>query len=320
MDPPASSPLVSICLSVFNGERWLAQTLESLLAQDHRALELIILDNQSTDGTPELCRRFACFDPRLRLIIDDARRSVTEGQRKAFGYARGDYYMLACDDDVYDPWYVSSLVAALQAAPEAGLAYAGFGIIDEQGTCTPAQMNPAYFRTADRRPAGNFAFFMLRTPNVPMIFGLMKRPLAAEAFPYYSEIGPGMGFHDTLFMLRLLSLARVTSVPRMLFHYRQKDRREAPPIVPPEYRRSLWTRHLFASRCRLRLRSHVGRLINDAPFSRREKWSLHAWNLITTGFFVVGGHLAFVTLRKRFPRLLGGWGQLRGTMFDEKRA
>jgi hypothetical protein len=89
--------------------------------------------------------------------------------------------------------------------------------------------------------------------------------------------------------------------------------------VPPEYRRSRWTRHLFASRCRLRLHRHVDRLINQAPFSRRDKWSLHAWNLVSTGFFVGGGHLAFVALRKRFPRWLGRWGQLRGGMFDEKR-
>lgn len=76
---------------------------------------------------------------------------------------------------------------------------------------------------------------------------------------------------------------------------------------------------MFASRCRLKLLRHVSRIINDAPFSLVEKCLLRVWNFVTTGFFIVGGHLAFMALRNRFPGLLNRFGQLREGMFDEKR-
>src|SRR5262245_47250916 len=62
------SPRLSIGIPVYNGENFLAQTLDSLLAQTFRDFEIVISDNASTDRTPEICRAYARCDPRVRYV------------------------------------------------------------------------------------------------------------------------------------------------------------------------------------------------------------------------------------------------------------
>ena len=61
-------PRLSIGLPVYNGEKFLAESIESLLGQTYEDFELIISDNASTDGTADICRRYAQQDPRIRYI------------------------------------------------------------------------------------------------------------------------------------------------------------------------------------------------------------------------------------------------------------
>ena len=62
----SNSPLVTIGLPVYNSERYLRQSLDSLLAQTYSDFVLIINDNASTDGTPRICEEYAAADPRVR--------------------------------------------------------------------------------------------------------------------------------------------------------------------------------------------------------------------------------------------------------------
>ena len=66
-----AAPLVSIGVPVYNGERLLGRTLESLLAQTYTHLEIIISDNASTDSTPAIAREFADRDPRVRYVRNE---------------------------------------------------------------------------------------------------------------------------------------------------------------------------------------------------------------------------------------------------------
>jgi cellulose synthase/poly-beta-1,6-N-acetylglucosamine synthase-like glycosyltransferase len=88
----ATAPRVSIGLPVYNGERFLAGAIASILAQTYTAFELIICDNASTDRTGEICRDFASKDPRVRYhrqprnfgaIPRPVRRSRTTTRRPA---------------------------------------------------------------------------------------------------------------------------------------------------------------------------------------------------------------------------------------------
>src|SRR5438067_368718 len=111
----AGPPLVSIGMPVYNGERHLAEALESALAQDHAHLEIIVSDNASSDATPDLGRRYAQTDRRVRYHRNAANVGAAANFRRALALARGRYFTwLAHDDVLSSRRYLSTIVAFLQ--------------------------------------------------------------------------------------------------------------------------------------------------------------------------------------------------------------
>lgn len=106
--------MVSIGLPTYNRAAGLERAIESVLAQTHRELELIVSDNASTDGTQELCRRVAERDPRVRYVRHEVNRGPTANFNFLFGELRGEYAMLLADDDWLDLDYVETCLAELQ--------------------------------------------------------------------------------------------------------------------------------------------------------------------------------------------------------------
>lgn len=129
------TPLVSIGMPVFNGEKFLIRALDSLLAQDYSDFELIISDNGSTDGTEKICRDYASRDIRIRYI----RQAYNLGSHENFNFvlreSRGRYFMWAAVDDQWDPQFIQSLLAGLQNNPTAVGAFCPYQLVeDETGT------------------------------------------------------------------------------------------------------------------------------------------------------------------------------------------
>src|SRR3984957_9664125 len=98
-----SPPRVSIGLPVYNGEKWLAQSVDSLLSQTFSDFELIICDNASTDGTDAICRRYAEQDQRVRYIQNAENIGGMLNANLSFGVARGEYFRWAAHDDRCEP-------------------------------------------------------------------------------------------------------------------------------------------------------------------------------------------------------------------------
>lgn len=127
-------PLVSIGMPVWNGELFLYQAIESILSQDYANIELIILDNLSTDKTPEICRKFALKDKRVQYILDSEHRDVSSAFLKIASLVNGDYFMVGNDDDVYEPTYITTLMKILFENPDVGLVYSGCNSILPDGS------------------------------------------------------------------------------------------------------------------------------------------------------------------------------------------
>ena len=84
-------PKVSIGMAVWNGERFLRKALESLSKQTYQNIEIIILDNLSTDNTPHICKEFVDQDPRIRYILDEKHQSVMNAHIKLAHLASGEF-------------------------------------------------------------------------------------------------------------------------------------------------------------------------------------------------------------------------------------
>lgn len=104
-----SSPTVSICMSAYNTADYVAQALQSTLDQSLDDIEIVVLDNASTDGTSARIEAFA--DPRIRLLRVDENLGAAGGRRHTIEHARGDWIAVLDSDDWMDPNRLERLVA-----------------------------------------------------------------------------------------------------------------------------------------------------------------------------------------------------------------
>lgn len=122
-------PLVTIVTPAYNQAEYLAETIESVLAQDYPNIEYIVLDDGSTDSTPEVLQR---YEGRAHV-----ERHANMGQaatlNKGWANAKGEFLAYLSSDDRLLPNAVSRLVAALLAAPSAAVVYCDFYLIDAEG-------------------------------------------------------------------------------------------------------------------------------------------------------------------------------------------
>ena len=125
-------PVLSVGVPVFNGEAFLARALQSLHDQDFDALEVIICDNASSDGTEEIARSFVADDHRFSYHRSDRNRGAAWNFNRAFGLARGRYFKWAAADDECRPALARLCVEALEHGPsDTVLCYPKTVIIDE---------------------------------------------------------------------------------------------------------------------------------------------------------------------------------------------
>jgi glycosyltransferase involved in cell wall biosynthesis len=110
----AETPTISALVAVYNGERFVGETVESILAQTHPADEVIVVDDGSTDGTAAL---LAAFGDRIRVIRQE-NRGCPGAFNTAFAAASGDYLAMCGADDLWDPRKLELQVGTLRAHPE----------------------------------------------------------------------------------------------------------------------------------------------------------------------------------------------------------
>ncbi|MFC1917407.1 glycosyltransferase family 2 protein [Chloroflexota bacterium] len=109
-------PLVSIGMPVYNGERYLRQALDSLLAQDYTDFELIISDNASIDQTQEICLEYAAKEKRVRYYRNNMNMRAVWNFNRVFELSSREYFMWASHDDYWAPSYLRSCLSALDTS------------------------------------------------------------------------------------------------------------------------------------------------------------------------------------------------------------
>lgn len=107
-----SYPLISVVVPVFNGERYISECIESILEQSYMNLELILVDDGSTDETVQILRKYEKQDKRV-VVIQQKNSGVSMARNKALEVAQGDYVCFVDSDDYIDRGYISYYVNLL---------------------------------------------------------------------------------------------------------------------------------------------------------------------------------------------------------------
>ncbi|MBI5948601.1 MAG: glycosyltransferase family 2 protein [Chloroflexi bacterium] len=129
-----SPPLVSVIIPVHNGAGLIGETLESVYWQTYRDWEIVVVDDGSTDETPEILRRQPC----LRVIRTE-KRGPAAARNTAIAAARGDLLALLDGDDLWTPDKLETHVAAMLARPECGFATTLHREFVEDGVVLPKE-------------------------------------------------------------------------------------------------------------------------------------------------------------------------------------
>jgi len=122
---------VSVIMSTFNRERYIASAVESVLEQSHRAFELIVVDDASTDGTPDILARLAARDGRLRVVRNVANRGLPAGRNLCLSLARHDLVACMDDDDLMLADRLARQLAFMRDHPEVSVVTAAAKLIDD---------------------------------------------------------------------------------------------------------------------------------------------------------------------------------------------
>jgi glycosyltransferase involved in cell wall biosynthesis len=124
-------PTVSVCIPSYNYGRFLDDAIRSALGQTHADLEVLVVDNGSTDDTPEVAARAAARDPRVRYVRNPENVGAQRNLNRCLELAAGEYVNLLGADDVLEPDAVRALLDAFQRHPGLALAAGARTIVDE---------------------------------------------------------------------------------------------------------------------------------------------------------------------------------------------
>ena len=207
-----TEPLVSVGIPTFNRAVKLTRAVESVLAQTHRNLELVISDNASADNTRAVCQAFHEQDSRVRYLRSPVNRGPTANFNVLFGQMRGDYAMLLSDDDWLDHNYIASCLAELDRRDGHVLAcgiarYLRDGVVVREGVemqldnDSPNQRVLTYLREVDENG---------------VFYGLMPRAVLRRAAPLRNVLGNDWLLAAAIAAQGKLTTIRATAINREL--------------------------------------------------------------------------------------------------------
>lgn len=125
------TPAVSLCIPAYQAERHLKATLDAVFSQTFQDMEIVVLDNNTTDGTSKILEQAS--DPRLRVVRNDCTLPMPENWNRVVDLCRGKYVKLVCADDLIDETCVADQAAILENCPDVALVACKTTMIDDGG-------------------------------------------------------------------------------------------------------------------------------------------------------------------------------------------
>lgn len=318
-------PLVSVAIPVFNGRLTVAQALESLLAQTYRDLEIIVVDDGSTDGTEEVLHSFGSA---IR-VIRQHNAGIAAARNAGVVAARGDFIALMDADDVCEPERIAAQVRFLQQRADVILCCSDFSAFNAAGPVS-ASYSAVYYRHCMDSSNGVAGLYPLhgdldigdclpegpsRAIVVPVHFGRVYEELALGNFVHPPTVLFRRGVVEEVglfdpdvrimcewdWLVRVARAGAIGCIDRPLLRYRLSDAQvsaseDAVADSLSVARRICDRDPSLLAHQPARFRRLFGALYADAADARAEKHPLEALALLMTSL------LRYHTVSKRTPR------------------
>lgn len=232
-----NKPRVSLGLPVFNGEKYLEETLDSILAQTFTDFELIISDNASTDRTQAICQDYVDRDGRIRYFRNDKNLGAAPNYNRTFELSSGDYFKWVAADDLLNSEYLAHCVDVLDKNLDVVLVFTRSKMIDEQAKFIGEAVYPTDISSAKAHL--RFRSVVLDLANVPkvpiVVFGLMRASEARKT----GLIG-NFPSSDVVLIAELALYGYFYEIPRPLFLWRHHSEQSVQGELASDRARSIW--------------------------------------------------------------------------------
>lgn len=205
-------PLVSVTVISFNQSDFLPAALQSLQNQTLDEIEIIVSDDASSDGAPELIRRFAHTDRRIRAIFRERNGGLAENRQTAMTATTGRYVAWLDADDLAAPDRLEKQVRLLEATPDATLAFHDLSVVSEEGAWLHT-----FFSGRNPPVTGNYLDLLTMENFVPSSSVCIDtQRLGSRAY----FMNGTRSFSDWHFVVRATTKGRFVSDPEALGSYR----------------------------------------------------------------------------------------------------
>ena len=257
-------PLVSVVMPVYNTEKYLAEAIESILAQTFSDFEFIIVDDASQDGSAEIARGFAKRDSRVRLLQHGENMGAAAARNTGLYAAKGEFFAAHDSDDISAPERFQKQVRLLQSQPEVGAVSVHARVVTED-------LQPIYQREPPAAHAVILLDHFLGFLSAPFHHSalMMRRILMLEAGGYDAS----MRYHDDCDMMtRLLGKTKFANIADCLYIYRQHASQLTSHHSAARDQGALWVRQ-----------GRLERIWSEAPLETVERlarvrpWSKLSW-------------------------------------------
>ncbi len=262
--------LVTIGLPVFNGENFLSDALDSLVAQEYRDIEIVVVDNGSTDSTPQILSRYAAMDERIRVERSDRNRGAAWSFNRTFELARGEYFTWCSHDDVYLPGFISACVDVLKADPGVSVVVSSAAMIDSEGSIIGPIEDFDLCTSPD--PVVRGWDIMSRLSRCLHVFGVTRTQEMAR-----TRLIGAYSSSDKTTLFELALIGRFALVPEVLFHNREHPERSMRAHGEQARDREAWFDPARAGRVTLpwwRLLVEYERSLRLSDLGARDRWRL----------------------------------------------
>jgi glycosyltransferase involved in cell wall biosynthesis len=216
--------LVSIGMPIYNEERYLSQTLDSLLLQDYSNFELIISDNASDDATRDICIEYAARDKRIRYYRNDKNLGSIKNFNRVFELCNGEYFMWASGHDIWYPSYISRCLEVLSRDSSVVSCHPQAVWIDGQGNLLqwgedlgkPQKIIPSSLETRGLSQISRFNIVLWKLGYGYPIHGLTRSSVLRKTQMFRSIPAP-----DTILLLEMSVIGCFARLEEPLFCFRK---------------------------------------------------------------------------------------------------